>query len=374
MNQLHRQSTALIMAGGTGGHIFPGIAVANSLKQKGWNVDWLGSRGGMEEQLVAGHSINLNLISVSGLRGNGITGWIAAPLTLCKAIYQAIKVLKKVKPEVVIGFGGFASGPGGIAAFLTRTPLVIHEQNAIAGFTNKVLGIFSRKIFQAFPGAFQPANKVETVGNPVRKEIEMLNTKEKKVPIELNNTESSVINVLVVGGSRGALALNKNIPVLLKESLLLGKVKVKHQVGKNRIIETQKFYAANQLANKESVVLCEFIEKMSEAFEWADIIICRAGASTVSEVSTVGICAIFVPFPYAVDDHQAVNASWLVEQGGAICVQEKELTSTSCISEINQLISQPEKINEIAGRAKNAALLNAAEKVADYCNVFGVKA
>ena len=355
----------LIMAGGTGGHIFPGLAVAEELVERGWQAFWLGSKGGMEEELVGKTDIKLSLISIAGLRGKGITGWLKAPLSLTKAVYEAINVFREVKPSMVVGFGGFASGPGGLAAFLTGTPLIIHEQNAIAGMTNKVLSKLAKRVFQAFPGAFSESSKLETVGNPVR--LSILSLREKLSDNAKKINKHGLLNILVVGGSRGALALNKNLPKVLSTFIKEKRIAVRHQVGKGRQKESKQFYLAEGIELGESVVLSEFITDMAEAMAWADLVICRAGASTVSEIATAGLCAVFVPFPFAVDDHQTANANWLVRQEAAICIQEKELLSDKTKEKISLLLNSPSDIQRIASKAQQAAYLNAATKVADYC-------
>ncbi|WP_444997574.1 undecaprenyldiphospho-muramoylpentapeptide beta-N-acetylglucosaminyltransferase [Aliikangiella sp. IMCC44359] len=368
MSSVNKNTTALIMAGGTGGHIFPGIAVANALFEKGWDICWLGSSGGMEEQLVAKHNIKIRLISIKGLRGKGVLGWLKAPFSLSKAVYEAIKVIRLEKPDVVIGFGGFASGPGGVAAFMAGIPLIVHEQNAIAGLTNRILAKLSKKVFQAFPGAFVQSNKVETVGNPIRAEIKKLNMSGLKI---INH---EVINILVIGGSRGALALNRHLPKAFKQLVTNGEIKIKHQVGQGRLEETKKFYQQTGIIENEYCQLFEFIDDMAEAFNWADLVICRAGASTVSEIAAVGVGAIFVPYPYAVDDHQTANANWLVQQNAALCVVEKDVCNESFSALLTQLVKVPEKLNEMAANAREVAYLNAAETVADFCDVLKVKA
>lgn len=357
-----KQLNALVMAGGTGGHIFPGLAVAEELIKKGWKITWLGSEGGMEEKLVPQDIIDLNLLKISGLRGNGLMGWLKAPFNLTKAVIDALKIIKKTNPVVVIGFGGFASGPGGLAAFIHRTPLVIHEQNAIAGLTNKVLAKFSKKVFQAFPNTFDETFKAETVGNPIREDIRQLHNETKKL------IDKDRINLLIVGGSRGALALNKNVPILFKQLIDDKKINIKHQVGRGRELETRNFYKNEGINNFSAIELFEFIDDMAATFRWADIVMCRAGASTVSEVAAVGVCAIFIPFSYAVDDHQTKNAQWLVKNEAAICIQESELMFKKSVQQMNQIMQSPEKISEMGNKAKQIAYLNAAKIVADFCD------
>lgn len=368
MQVVEQKATALIMAGGTGGHIFPGLAVAQCLQDSGWQVAWLGSKGGMEETLVAKQGIPIHLISVSGLRGNGLVGWLKAPFSLTIAVLEARKVIKDLQPNVVVGFGGFASGPGGLAAFFCGKPLVIHEQNAIAGMTNKVLSKIAKKVFQAFPGAFVEGEKVKTIGNPIRKNIKQLNK-------QLNShCEDGMTRILVVGGSRGALALNKNVPRILKDFINQDKVLIKHQVGKQRIEETRDFYLSSGVNNMQRFELVEFIDDMAAAYEWADILICRAGASTVSEVAAAGVCAVFIPYPYAVDDHQTANANWLVKQEAALLVAESDLNQEKSVEKILALIESRSEINKMASNAKSAAYLESAEEVADFCEVLRVKA
>lgn len=369
MSTHEQKATALIMAGGTGGHIFPGLAVAQCLQENGWHVEWLGSKGGMEESLVAKHHIQVHLIGVTGLRGNGVLGWIKAPLSLSQAILEARKVIKKLRPDVVVGFGGFASGPGGIAAFLTNVPLVIHEQNAVAGMTNKILAKVAKQVFQAFPKVFSESEKVKTVGNPIRRDFKLLNQKQSS-----NHDDSGFTKVLVVGGSRGALALNKWVPQILKDLINDGDVVVRHQVGKARVKETTGYYETSGVHNKNQYELLEFIDEMAASFEWADVLICRAGASTVAEVAAAGVCAVFVPFPYAVDDHQTANANWLVKQDAALLIAEKDLNKDEAIEKILALIGSKKSIKKMASNAKAAAYLESAEHVAEFCEVLRVKA
>lgn len=374
----------LIMAGGTGGHIFPGLALAEELLLRKWDVSWLGSKGGMEENLVNNKLIKLNLISITGLRNKGLMGWLKMPLNLTQAVFQAIKVIHVEKPILVVGFGGFASGPGGLAAFLTRTPLVIHEQNAIAGMTNKFLAKLAVKVFQAFPGTFnKPSNgmlsnkapskkapsKVETIGNPLRQEI--LSFKASIKAIEANTKQ---INILVIGGSRGALALNKNLAQVFAELAKNAKLKIHHQFGKGKKEETFKAYLDAGFKINEQLNLVEFIDNMAQAYQNADIVICRAGALTVSEIAAAGKCALFIPYPYATDDHQTANAQWLVKQSAGFCFAEQDIGGELFISTLTELINSPNKIKLIAQKAKTISYLNATTRLADYCDKLKVKA
>lgn len=360
-----KKFSAVIMAGGTGGHIFPGLAVAKELQNRSWDVSWLGSAGGMEVELIGNTDIPLSLISIAGLRRNGLLGWIKAPFTLIKAMFQALSIMRKINPDIVIGFGGFASGPGGIASVLSRRPLLIHEQNAVAGLTNKILARFASKVFQAFPMAFNKVRSVETVGNPIRSEIINLN-KTKKI--------KSVVNILIVGGSRGARVFNEVLPVILSPLILNKKISVRHQCGKNNSKSTDENYRKNKIDQKHELKVEEFIENMEQAYLWADLVICRAGALTVSEVAAVGISAIFVPYPYAVDDHQTKNALWLAEKGAAMLIDESKLKSESSRNEITALVEEPERIVEMGAQAKKIAYLKATEIMVSTCEALVEKA
>ena len=366
---LNESMTALVMAGGTGGHIFPGLAVAEELKNKGWKVHWLGSKGGMEEVLVSRKNIPMSLIAVSGLRGNGALGWLKAPYSLLKAVLEARKVINNISPQVVLGFGGFASGPGGLAAWLSGKYLIIHEQNAIAGLTNKMLAKFANRIFQAFPDTFEQSQNAVTIGNPIRKEIvELSAMAADKSPTKENGShQNEVTRVLVIGGSRGAQALNQNLPRIFAEQLQKEKIMVRHQSGELGFQEATDHYAKLELDNSDSVKVEKFIEDMSEAYRWADIIVCRAGALTVSEVAAAGKAAIFVPFPYAVDDHQTMNASWLVEQQAGMLIPQSLLTSNDSSQQIKALLSDKSKITMMANNSREAAFLHATKMMAQAC-------
>ncbi len=353
-------SNVLIMAGGTGGHIFPGLAVARELQNLGWGAAWLGSAGGMECRLVGKTDIPLNLISISGLRGNGLAGWLKAPFILLKAIIQAVKILRIIKPDVVIGFGGFASGPGGLAAFLSRVPLIIHEQNAVAGLTNKVLAKFSTQAFQAFPRAFGINKRYQTIGNPIRKDILQM------TKIQMAKQK---INLLVIGGSRGAMIFNKILPSILSLSSD-NKLSIRHQCGNGNRDKTVAYYSNANLQPNEFLVIDEFIEDMADAYQWADIVICRSGALTVSEIAAVGVTAIFIPFPHAVDDHQTKNALWLVDNNAALMIKESDLQMEVSSEKILGLINSPDKISGMAANAAKVAYRDASQIMAEACELL----
>jgi UDP-N-acetylglucosamine--N-acetylmuramyl-(pentapeptide) pyrophosphoryl-undecaprenol N-acetylglucosamine transferase len=354
----------LVMAGGTGGHIFPALAVADALKNEGWQVCWLGTPGRMEATLVPEHGYPIEFIDVVGVRGNGLKRLLLAPFMVLRSILQALKVIKSFKPDVVIGFGGFASGPGGIAAWLKRIPLVLHEQNAVAGFTNKILARFASKVLMAFPDTLGLGSKAQLVGNPIRQSIVELASKPRA------QQTSTDMNILVVGGSLGAKVLNDEIPFVL--SLISYKnndTNVRHQTGKSGDGVADD-YAKSKL-NPEIVFgdieVVEFIDDMAQAYDWADFVVCRAGALTVAEVAAAGVPALFVPYPHAVDDHQTRNAQWLVDARAALIVQQKHLRQISNIKYLQSLLSQPQVLNDMAQNARDIAILDATEQVASEC-------
>ncbi|WP_223669465.1 undecaprenyldiphospho-muramoylpentapeptide beta-N-acetylglucosaminyltransferase [Kangiella shandongensis] len=353
--------TILLMAGGTGGHIFPALAVGKELQQQGWKLHWLGSEGGMEEELVPKHGIRMTLLPVKGIRKKGLASLIKAPFQLLKSVMMARKVIKKVKPDVALGMGGFASGPGGIAAKLCGVPLVLHEQNAIAGMTNRYLNRLSNITLQAYPGAFVEVDKVATVGNPVRTDLIAIADAEQRI-----QRDSGTINILVVGGSRGAMILNQKVPAMLdiiNDDLTLN---VRHQCGRGNLGDVAARYKQikNQLVSHD---VTEFIDDMAAAYEWADLVICRAGALTVAEVAMAGCAAIFVPYPHAVDDHQTHNARYLADQGAAVIIQQHDLDEQQLAHQTTSLANDKAHLIEMAVTAKQLAKPYATQQVADYC-------
>lgn len=350
----------LLMAGGTGGHIFPALAVGQALHREGWELHWLGSEGGMEQDLVPQHGISMTLLPVKGVRNKGVWSLVKAPFQLVKSVWLARKAIKQFKPDVVLGMGGFASGPGGIAAKLCGVPLVIHEQNAIAGMTNTQLSRFSRWTLQAYPGAFPESSKVHTVGNPVRENIGS-----DKDPATRIESDDKSVHILVVGGSRGAAVFNEELPEtfsLVNSGL---SVHVKHQCGKGHHDSVLERYKQN--TKQLSVEVSEFINDMAEAYEWADLVVCRAGALTVAEIAMAGCVAIFVPYPHAVDDHQTYNARYLADQGAALIIQQHDLSKKRLAQEITALANDKEHLIEMARKAKELARPEATQVVAEYC-------
>ncbi|WP_404342527.1 undecaprenyldiphospho-muramoylpentapeptide beta-N-acetylglucosaminyltransferase [Pseudoalteromonas mariniglutinosa] len=344
----------LIVAGGTGGHIFPGIAVADFLKQQGWQVSWIGTADRMEATVVPQHNIEIDFINVKGVRGNGMKRLFNAPFMVLNAIRQARKILKAQQPDVVLAMGGYVTGPTGMAAKSLGIPLVIHEQNAVAGMSNRWLAKFANKVLAAFPSAFI-AGQSEVVGNPVRASVAAVTAQVSCVPI----------NLLVVGGSLGAKVLNETLPAVFSELNQQTPVNVWHQTGKSNAHKVTAEY--QQLDFIDTVKVAEFIDDMDTAYQWADILICRAGALTVSEIAAAGRMALFVPFPHAVDDHQTANAQFLVAAGAALLMPQSEFNKTAVADLLRPYLAQPERISIMASKAKQLAILDATERVAQHC-------
>ncbi|MCE3285272.1 MAG: murG, partial [Steroidobacteraceae bacterium] len=297
------RKVALVMAGGTGGHVFPALATARVLQRHGFDVVWLGTERGIEARLVPAAGIPIEWLSVSGLRGKGIAALLTAPVRLLVALSQAMRAIRKHQPRVVLGAGGFASGPGGIAAWLLRRPLVVHEQNAVAGMTNRVLARFATRVLEGFPGSFGRGVKAERVGNPVRPEIVAVPPPERRYAGREGHAR-----LLVFGGSQGAARLNAVLPAAVGELPVALRPEVLHQTGRHNYEETVQAYRARGI----EADVRPFIDDMASAYGWADLAVCRSGALTVAELAAAGVPALLVPFPAAVDDHQTRNAEYAV--------------------------------------------------------------
>lgn len=333
----------LIMAGGTGGHVIPGLTLAQAFRARGVEVHWLGTARGLETSLVPEADLPLHLITIEGLRGKNLKTILMGPIKIIQAIWQASQLINAIKPDVILGMGGFASGPGGIAGWLAGCPLVIHEQNARPGMTNRLLAHFAHKVLEAFPATFKPAAKVLTIGNPVRPAITHL-----KPPTERFKTQQNrSFRLLVLGGSLGAVAINTLLPQALALIQSERRPEVLHQTGKNNYDETEKAYVAAGV----TATLRPFINDMDAAYQWADMVICRAGALTIAELCSAGLGAIFIPYPYAVDDHQTANAEFMVKHGAALCCQQKNLTPAHLAVILTELQAQPERRLEMAKAA-----------------------
>ncbi len=348
----------LVMAGGTGGHVYPALAVAQALQRQSREIVWLGTQAGLEARVVPAAGITLECISIKGLRRKGIVALLLAPFRLLFALLQSLRIILRHRPAAVLGMGGFVSGPGGLAAWLTRRPLVIHEQNAIAGLTNRLLARLARVVLQAFPGSFSAGVQTETVGNPVRDDIAAIDE-----PSLRYAGREGPLRLLVVGGSQGALALNKVVPAaleLLPEEL---KPVVRHQAGERTIAEAEAAYKAHNI----DVELTPYIEDMAEAYAWADLVICRAGALTVAEVAAAGLPAIFVPFPWAVDDHQTANARPMTDAGAAALIPETELSDESLAGLLRQWLSSRDDLRKRALKSRELARPDALARITNYC-------
>jgi UDP-N-acetylglucosamine--N-acetylmuramyl-(pentapeptide) pyrophosphoryl-undecaprenol N-acetylglucosamine transferase len=345
----------VILAGGTGGHIFPGLAVAAALSARAAPVVWIGAHGGMETRLVPAQGIELRTLSITGLRGKGLAALAVAPVRLIRAVWQGLRALREIRPAAVISFGGFAAGPGGLAAWLLRIPLLVHEQNRAPGLTNRVLARLAARVLCGFPDTF-PGLASETVGNPVRAGIAAL-----APPGERLAGRSGPVRVLVLGGSQGARALNRTVPGVLARCAGSAMLEVRHQCGRNLLPEADSAYADTGLLAQ----LLPFIDDMAEAYGWADLVICRAGALTLAELAAAGLPAVLVPFPAAVDDHQTRNAEFMVERGAAVLVAEGEGFDQRLQDALTPLLTQPQVRRDMAQAARALALPDAAAQVAD---------
>lgn len=344
----------VIMAGGTGGHVFPALAVAQSLIEKGWQVSWLGTQKGLESRVIPENGIAIDTISVAGIRGKGWLSKITAVFGLCKACVQAANVLRQRKPDVVLGMGGFVAGPGGLMAKLLGIPLVIHEQNRVVGTTNKLLARLANRVLEAFPDSFKKSTGAICTGNPLRKQF--LTSLHERESVGQN------VKILVIGGSQGAQILNEVVPEAIAQwhGQAGSPTQIKHQTG--AVMQTQ-------VANRYQALGIEadataFIDDMVAAYQWADMLICRAGAMTVSEVAAVGIPAIFVPLPSAIDDHQTANAHYLTDAGAGILLMQKDLNAENLAEQLTIMLKQ---LDGMSRAAKQRARLDATEVVASYC-------
>jgi UDP-N-acetylglucosamine--N-acetylmuramyl-(pentapeptide) pyrophosphoryl-undecaprenol N-acetylglucosamine transferase len=359
MNAPRRE--VLIMAGGTGGHIFPGLAVAESLRGRDIGVRWLGARGGMECQKVPGAGIALDVVDISGLRGKGAGRWLLMPWILLRAVFQAFRLMGRQRPGCAISFGGYAAGPGGLAARLRGIPLLVHEQNRIPGLTNRVLAKLAARVLQAFPGTWGQEFRAETCGNPVRRPVAAL-----QAPATRMAERKGAVHLLVTGGSQGARALNQVVPAAAARVQAELEMEIRHQAGKGRAEEAAEAYrAVGQQAE-----VTEFIDDMAAAYAWADLVVCRAGALTVSELAAAGVAAVLVPFPHAVDDHQTRNAEFLVEAGGAVLLPESRLDAATLAAALDLLVTNRGKLIDMAENARSVAVPDSADRVARLCEEY----
>ena len=352
-----RDKTFLIMAGGTGGHVFPALATAQKLIANHDKVVWLGSEGGMEESVVKKAGIPFYGLSIKGVRGKGMLSKMLAPLKIMNAVRQAISVIRKEQPDCVLGMGGFASGPGGLAARVLGKPLLIHEQNAVAGMTNKILSRLATTVMEAFKGSFPGDVDTRVTGNPLREDVCRLYYQPKKI-----NKERK-LRLLVLGGSLGAVSLNKCLPEALSKIESSYRPEVWHQAGQKNYDDTVGFYEDNKVDAKVSA----FIDDMSEAYSWADFVVCRAGALTVSELCVAGLGAILIPYPYAVDDHQTLNARWMEQAGAAWLLPQSEMNPEALSEMLRPLLTKRERIIKLSESAHKLGQPDATDQVAEEC-------
>ncbi len=359
-----RARRVMILAGGTGGHIYPALAVADRLRAQGVSLCWIGSRNGMEGRVVPRHDIPLHEIMIEGLRGRGLRRWLLAPWFVLVATLQSMLAMRRARPGVVLGMGGFVSGPGGLAAWLCRRPLVIHEQNAVPGLTNRLLRRIATRVLEAYPGTFDARAHAVATGNPVRAEI-------AAVPAPATRLAGrGGLRVLVIGGSRGARRLNEVVPAALAV-LDTPALEAWHQTGAADLEATRAAYAATRVPAR----IDPFIHDMAAAYAWADIVVCRAGAMTVAELAAAGVAAVLVPFPHAVDDHQTAHARYLTQPGAAHLVAEADLTPAGLAEILAAFARDRAALLSMAQAARALGRADAADRVAAHClEVLGVSA
>jgi UDP-N-acetylglucosamine--N-acetylmuramyl-(pentapeptide) pyrophosphoryl-undecaprenol N-acetylglucosamine transferase len=348
----------MIMAGGTGGHVFPGLAVAEVLRANERAVVWLGTRRGLEARVVPQNGIDMEWISISGLRGRGLLAWVSAPFRIAFAIAQVLLTLRRRRPAAVLGMGGFVAGPGGVAAWLARKPLLIHEQNAVAGTTNRLLARLAARVFEAFPGAFPSGVRAELIGNPVRRSIAALDAPRDRFAARAGQRR----RLLVLGGSQGARTLNRTLPDALAALPAEQRPQVWHQAGSGSD-DTRKAYADRGVDAQVDA----FIEDVAGAYQWADLVVARAGALTVAELAIVGVGAVLIPFRYATDDHQSLNARHFVAGGAGVQIAEQDLNAEMLARQLGGLLGDASKLVAMAEAARSQAKRDAAERLAEAC-------
>jgi UDP-N-acetylglucosamine--N-acetylmuramyl-(pentapeptide) pyrophosphoryl-undecaprenol N-acetylglucosamine transferase len=346
------------MAGGTGGHVFPALAVAEALREAGVAVFWIGTRRGMESRLVPEHGFEMEWVQIEGLRGKGLAQRLVGPFRLLGALWQARGILRRRAPSAVLGMGGFVSGPGGLAARALGLPLVIHEQNSVPGMTNQWLARIATRVFEAFPGSFPKARRAVAVGNPVRAAITAI-----PEPVRRLSGRTGAPRLLVVGGSLGARALNETVPAALALIPEQDRPQVRHQAGEQTLETARSAYA---VAGVQAEVV-PFIGDMALAYAWADLVVCRAGALTVAELAAVGVGSILVPFPHAVDDHQTGNARFLSDAGAALLAPQRDLTPESLAALLAAVLPDRPRLLAMAERARRLAQADAVERIAAAC-------
>ena len=349
------RGNVLIMAGGTGGHVFPALACAREFQARGYAVHWLGTPRGIENELVPQAGLSLHLINVSGLRGKSKLALLKAPFQLLRSLLQARRIVRELHPVCVLGMGGYVTGPGGLAARLAGVPLIIHEQNAVAGTANRLLSRIANRICEAFPNTFAATDKRRTTGNPVREELFLETPREPLAGRKLK--------LLVLGGSLGAEPLNKLLPAALEKIPADLRPQVFHQAGKQHADITAERY-------RDAAVEAEvapFIKDMARAYGWADLVVCRAGALTVSELAAAGLPSFLVPLPHAIDDHQSRNAEYLAKEGAAVLLPQHATDADTLAAQLTEVLMHPEKLNVMGATARRLAKPDATRTVVDIC-------
>lgn len=359
MNQKRRK--ILIMAGGTGGHIFPALSIAEELRRSGASVEWLGSRGAMESRIIGGTDIPLHQIQATGLRGRGLLRLLLAPLMIVRATWQALRVMTRVRPDCVLGMGGFVTGPGGVAARLRHIPLVIHEQNAVAGVTNRLLAPIATLVLEAFPATFKPSAGAVAIGNPVRDSIVAAG----QVPRQPIGRRP--LRLLVLGGSQGAAAINQAIPGMVAGWQDEFRPQILHQAGERDLENTRERYVSAGLVAGADIRLVGFVDDMAGALAWADLVICRSGASTVCELAAAGMPSILIPYPHHKDRQQLRNARWLADAGAALVLEQPAMDTNSLLRILRDLQASPERLRDMSAAALLLAMPDAASAIATRC-------
>jgi len=352
----------LIMAGGTGGHIFPAMSIAEKLLQRGALVEWLGSNGGLEKEIVNKTSIPIHLIAAKGVRGGGFFSLLKAPFMIAKATWQALRIIRNVNPDCVLGMGGFVTGPGGVAAKLKGKKLIIHEQNAVPGATNKILAIVADRVLEAFPETFTNRRKVTVTGNPIRDAV--LNVSKTRVT---QLQDDRALHILVIGGSQGAQGINQAVVKMLSQWKAGQIPEIVHQVGQRNLDAMLASYREHGLEEGPGLRIMGFLDDIAEYFSWADLVIGRSGASTVCELAVAGLPAILVPYPYHKDNQQLENAKWLAAAGAAIIIEQSQLSSGQLGELLFELSEDREKLSAMSSAALELGQPGASEKIAEIC-------
>lgn len=351
----------LVMAGGTGGHVYPALAVAHALRDQGWSIDWVGTERGLEYRVVPANDIPLHCLAVRGLRGKGFLARLTGAARLLLAVVEAFGVVRRTQPDVVLGMGGYAAGPAGLAAWLLRKPVVIHEQNAVAGTTNRLLAPLARRVLCGLPGAFS-TNKATVVGNPVRADISALTQQTSDIPATF--TTERPLRLAVLGGSLGSKPLNEAMPAALAslDPPVRSRLAVRHQCGPQHESATRALYAD---CADVAIEVQPYVEDMAAVYCWADVVVCRAGALTVAELAMSGTPSVLVPLPHAIDDHQTANARVLSNAGGAVLLPQAEMTSARLAQLLSDFVRAPQTLISMGEAARGSAFPNATQTVAD---------